>query len=66
MKLGESSGSDYELEGILSTFCFHYFVKYDICSKNKFSLGPTIIFKTTFNCSHLKELDSGRYSQKIG
>ena len=38
MKLGKSSGSDYELGGILSAFCFHCFVKYDtVTERNGFT-----------------------------
>ena len=33
MKQGKSSGSDYELGGIHSDYCFHRFVKYDTVTK---------------------------------
>ena len=33
MKQEKSSGSDYELGGIHSDFCFHCFVKYDTVTK---------------------------------
>ena len=38
MKQGKSSGSDYELGGIHSDFCFHCFVKYDtVTERNGFT-----------------------------
>ena len=45
MTLGKSSGSDYELGGILSTFCFHCLVKYDtVTERNGFArnLGTSL------------------------
>jgi len=84
LKQGISSGSDYELGGIHSEFCFHCFVKNDtVAERNGFtrnlrisrsSLGRTIFFNTTFNCSHariksvisniLPELDCTGFYQK--
>ena len=38
MKQGKSSGSDYELGGIHSDFCFHCFLKYDaVAERNGFT-----------------------------
>ena len=38
MKQEKSSGSDYELGGIHSDFCFHCFVKYDtVTERNGFT-----------------------------
>ena len=48
MKQGKSSGSDYELGGIHSDFCFHCFVKYDtVTERNGFTKSPT-------NCGHAR------------
>ena len=54
MKQEKSSGSDYDLGGIHSDFCFHCFVKYDtVTERNGFTrMGRTIVFKTTLNCGH--------------
>ena len=58
-----SCGSGYALEGILSDFCFRCFVllRYNDREKwlyqkprNRSRLRRTIIFKTTFNCSHAR------------
>ena len=62
MKQGKSSGSDFELGGIHSDFCFHCFVKYDRVTEKmalqeaqeRSSLGRTIFFKTTLNCGHAR------------
>ena len=63
MKQEKSSGSDYELGGIHSDFCFRCFVKYNtVTERNGFtrSLGiglpwvRTIVFKTTLNCGHAR------------
>ena len=50
MKQGKSSGSDYELGGIHSDFCFHCFVKYDtVTERNGFTRSLT-----TLNCGHAR------------
>ena len=64
MKRGKSSGTDYELGGIHSDFCFHCFVKYDtVTERNGFTRSLA-----TLTCGHaciknvistiLPELDS--------
>ena len=48
MKQGKSSGSDYEMGGIHSDFCFHCFLKYDtVTERNGFTRSLT-----TLDCGH--------------
>ena len=50
MKQGKNSGSDYELGGIHSDFCFHCFVKCDtVTERNGFTRSLT-----TLNCGHAR------------
>ena len=62
MKLGKGSGSDYD-KGFPFSFLLPLFreIRYSDGKKwlyqkpkNKSSLGRTIVFKTTFNCSHAR------------
>ena len=61
-RLGRNFGNGYESEGILSDFCSRCFVKLDTVTGSAGLIrkvyvrliNRTIVFKTTFNCSHAR------------